>query len=51
MNKLNLTVITFWLFWAGVGYLANGSHGALVALVGALGATLLADIFQFHRGR
>ena len=41
---MNLNAIVFWAFCAGIGYLVDGTHGALVGLVVGLGISLLASL-------
>jgi hypothetical protein len=41
MNDLNPTAIVFWMLGASLGWLADGTHGAVVGLAGCLAVTLL----------
>lgn len=40
---MNPNAIVFWAFCAGVGYLCNGTHGAVVGAVIGLGVSVLAS--------
>lgn len=46
MTKINSVAVMFWVFCSGVGYLADGNHGAIVGAVVGIGISLLISVFQ-----
>jgi hypothetical protein len=43
---MNPNAIVFWGLCSGIGYLANGTHGAIIGLVGALACSFLASLVR-----
>jgi hypothetical protein len=42
----NPNVLMFWGLGAGIGYLYDGTHGAVVGLVGTLACSFLVGLLQ-----